>query len=380
VAALFANSKGADNTAMGANALDSNTSGSNNIGLGFNAGLNLTTGNNKIDVGNHGMAGESNTIRIGTQGTQTATFISGISGAVVTGGDVVVSSAGRLGVVMVVPLDMSDLKSPWCVKGKMSEHNVCRDRFDGLAACYYYGCATRGSRMTWLAVALLGALMFGPRPVRAQAPPTKSIPIATPGPSRWIAFFDSSNKKHNTVRAGSLVFMEKFDRSRVHGEIHEGGDFVGGDYEGGYQYFVQRDGEARRPLFRSMRGASLEMGHRGRLVLIYSSCATQCEEVYVADVEKGNSWRVDAQAMQAYERNLKPDPRLTISPYPIDFSPDDKEVLLSVQVEYIQKPSKERAGKIGTSFKKAWYAVDSGCGSVVRQYFSDPSGQNWWAR
>ena len=41
---------------------------------------------------------KTNAIRIGTQGTQTQTYIAGISGAAVTGVDVVVASNGRLGV------------------------------------------------------------------------------------------------------------------------------------------------------------------------------------------------------------------------------------------------------------------------------------------
>src|SRR5262249_49102774 len=43
---------------------------------------------------------ESKTIRIGTQGTETATFIAGISGSAVTGNAVVVSSTGKLGIVV----------------------------------------------------------------------------------------------------------------------------------------------------------------------------------------------------------------------------------------------------------------------------------------
>jgi len=46
--------------------------------LGEGAGQNLTNGSNNIDIGNDGMAGESNTIRIGVEGTQTVTFIAGI--------------------------------------------------------------------------------------------------------------------------------------------------------------------------------------------------------------------------------------------------------------------------------------------------------------
>ena len=41
---------------------------------------------------------ESGTIRIGTQDTQKATYIAGISRTTVTGADVVVSSTGQLGV------------------------------------------------------------------------------------------------------------------------------------------------------------------------------------------------------------------------------------------------------------------------------------------
>ena len=80
VSALFSNTTGNGNTANGFDALYYNTTGSINIALGNCAGENLTTGNNNIDIGNIGVAGESNTIRIGTAGTQTATFIAGISG------------------------------------------------------------------------------------------------------------------------------------------------------------------------------------------------------------------------------------------------------------------------------------------------------------
>jgi hypothetical protein len=95
--ALFKNTGGFNNSALGVNALYNNT-GSNNVALGFSAGVNLTTGSNNIDIGNYGVAGESNKIRIGTKGTQTATFIAGISGVAVTGNQVVVNSNGKLGV------------------------------------------------------------------------------------------------------------------------------------------------------------------------------------------------------------------------------------------------------------------------------------------
>ena len=96
--ALFSNTTGFDNTATGLNALFSNTTGSSNIAVGAGAGSNLTTGDNNIHIGNAGVAGEFNTIRIGTQGTQMRTFIAGISGTAVSGGVAVrVNSSGKLG-------------------------------------------------------------------------------------------------------------------------------------------------------------------------------------------------------------------------------------------------------------------------------------------
>jgi hypothetical protein len=100
-AALVNNETGADNTASGVTALRNNTTGNNNIGVGSIAGFNLTTGDNNIDIGNEGVAAEANTIRIGTVGVQTATYIAGISGAVVPGGvTVIVDAGGQLGTVV----------------------------------------------------------------------------------------------------------------------------------------------------------------------------------------------------------------------------------------------------------------------------------------
>ena len=94
---LFSNT-GNDNTGAGWETLFNNTSGTGNIAFGFEAGFNLTTGSNNIEIGNLGTSKDSDTIRIGTKGTQKVTFIAGISSTAVTGADVVVDSAGQLGV------------------------------------------------------------------------------------------------------------------------------------------------------------------------------------------------------------------------------------------------------------------------------------------
>jgi uncharacterized coiled-coil protein SlyX len=96
--ALAANTTGNRNNAIGVLALGNNTTGFKNLAWGYQAGINLTTGNENIDIANAGVAGESNTIRIGTAGTQTAAFIAGIRGTTVAGGiAVLVDANGRLG-------------------------------------------------------------------------------------------------------------------------------------------------------------------------------------------------------------------------------------------------------------------------------------------
>ena len=97
--ALASNTTGSSNTATGLSALASNTNGTNNTALGSLAGNALTTGDNNIDIGYNvvGVAGESNTIRIGNTDI-TDTFIRGISGATASGGAAVfVNGNGKLG-------------------------------------------------------------------------------------------------------------------------------------------------------------------------------------------------------------------------------------------------------------------------------------------
>jgi hypothetical protein len=96
--ALLDNTSGYQNTANGAGALANNTTGYNNIAVGYQAGINQNSGYNNIDIGNNGVASDNNTIRLGTEGTQTNTFIAGIYGVTVSGNvPVVINSFGQLG-------------------------------------------------------------------------------------------------------------------------------------------------------------------------------------------------------------------------------------------------------------------------------------------
>jgi trimeric autotransporter adhesin len=67
--------------------------------VGYQAGINLTTGSHNIDIGNRGVAGESQTIRIGTR-NHIKTFIAGIRDVTTGNADaipVLIDSAGQLG-------------------------------------------------------------------------------------------------------------------------------------------------------------------------------------------------------------------------------------------------------------------------------------------
>jgi hypothetical protein len=99
--ALFSLTTGMDNTAIGSFALSANTTGGANTATGaFTLEFNTTGGNNNIDIGALGVAGESNTIRIGTVAVQKSAYMRGISGATVASGvTVIVATNGRLGTV-----------------------------------------------------------------------------------------------------------------------------------------------------------------------------------------------------------------------------------------------------------------------------------------
>lgn len=112
---LFFNKTGSNNTSIGYQSLYQNT-GDNNIALGANAGFNLTTGNSNIVIGNQGVAGEANTIRIGT--AQTKAFLAGIFGATIPGGiPVLIDANGQMGTI----LSSAQFKQNIINMGSMSE-------------------------------------------------------------------------------------------------------------------------------------------------------------------------------------------------------------------------------------------------------------------
>ena len=74
--ALANNIGGSDNTAIGMQAATGNLGGSSNIAVGFRAGF-LINGDNNIAIGNPGVTGEANAIRLGDPAVHTKTVLAG---------------------------------------------------------------------------------------------------------------------------------------------------------------------------------------------------------------------------------------------------------------------------------------------------------------
>jgi len=99
--ALSGHMTGFNNVAIGGRALEHVRSGSDNIGIGIGAGQRLRADDsNNIVIGSYGRPGESDSIRIGRP-THRATYVEGISKAIVPEGvPVIVDSDGHLGTVV----------------------------------------------------------------------------------------------------------------------------------------------------------------------------------------------------------------------------------------------------------------------------------------
>jgi hypothetical protein len=93
---------GSNNVAIGRLSLAATTAASNVVAIGRYAGSVGPLGNDNVFIAHPGVAGESGTIRIGTSGTHTRAYVSGIFGQTVdssTGTMVVVDSSGHLGTI-----------------------------------------------------------------------------------------------------------------------------------------------------------------------------------------------------------------------------------------------------------------------------------------
>lgn len=92
---------GASNVLIGNQAGLSVTTGIGNVAIGASAGTFVTAGSNNIHINNSGVHGDTSTIRIGAQGTQTRAFMAGVRDVTTATAaiPVLVSTTGQLGTV-----------------------------------------------------------------------------------------------------------------------------------------------------------------------------------------------------------------------------------------------------------------------------------------
>ncbi len=101
--------------------------GSYNVALGFDAGYDAT-GNDNIYINNVGTGGESQTLRLGTQGAAgvvgsgiLTAYIAGVATSQVTGSAVYITSSGQLGVLASSERFKTDVQTMSSVTEKLSQ-------------------------------------------------------------------------------------------------------------------------------------------------------------------------------------------------------------------------------------------------------------------
>ena len=134
--ALFLNKSGSANTAMGSSALNGNRTGIRNVAVGYSAmrdnlfgrnntaiGWNAgqrTNGNDNVLIAHRGVIDESQTMRIGTRGTEgvpgsgvTRTFVAGIRGVTTgrPGIPVLIDASGQLGTISSSRLHKQEIQA-----------------------------------------------------------------------------------------------------------------------------------------------------------------------------------------------------------------------------------------------------------------------------
>lgn len=117
--ALNGNRTGIRNVAIGYSAMRDNMFGRNNTAIGWNAGLR-TTGNDNVLIAHRGVIDESQTVRIGTRGTEgvpgsgvTRTFIAGVRGVTTgrPGIPVLIDASGQLGTISSSRLHKQEIQA-----------------------------------------------------------------------------------------------------------------------------------------------------------------------------------------------------------------------------------------------------------------------------
>ena len=134
------------------------------------------------------------------------------------------------------------------------------------------------------------------------------------------------------------------------------------------------------PFYTNERSVLVTLGHRKRLVLVNDCPATKSCKVVVVNLASRNRRQIDRSATMAYLRHGLPDKRLGIIPQAYAFSPDDRKVLINMELVYISAPAEQRqlVDRLNSSYRNWWYVVDSLSGRVLHEYRVAKLSRSWW--
>ena len=146
--------------------------------------------------------------------------------------------------------------------------------------------------------------------------------------------------------------------------------------------YIRRDTDSMWiPFYAHERYLLVTLGNQRRLVLINDCPGTKSCKVMIADLARHRSRQIDQPALEMYRRDARSDNRLIIIPQAYAFSPDDKQVLINMELIYISVPTEPRelVERLNKSYKNWWYVVDSITGGVLREYRTSRIPKRWWA-
>src|SRR6266404_5161410 len=100
--------------------------------------------------------------------------------------------------------------------------------------------------------------------------------------------------------------------------------------------YIRRDSDREWiPFYLNERHLLVTLGNRRRLVLLNDCPATKFCKVMIANLASHKSRQLDQAAIEIYRRDACPDKRLIMIPQAYAVSPDDKQVLINMELSYI---------------------------------------------
>jgi hypothetical protein len=206
---------------------------------------------------------------------------------------------------------------------------------------------------------LLGCCLFQLPLALAQQSP------ADPDQSKWQAIYQAGlvwvDPGHDVAHTAGYEFTESFNP-----ETYE------------RIAYVKIPGQSEpKAFYKYGRGITVALGHARQIVLINDQYTTKLMRVVVANLADRNTVDVSSQAMEKYQRDVKPDPRLVVNPEGYALSSNDRLALIRVDLTYLSVATKKEAEEVERLFQPRWYAVDTRTGQVLRTYSDDKPPNAW---